>query len=413
MAQPEATLSQVQAELAALRGIASTQPHDPGRTIAALRAVAARLSEPADALSARLLGELQAQTGLTAPMITWGLRTSLTSLQNAPLEAMVSQLPTATAPAELIGVILAGNVFVAALRALCLPLLAGACVIAKAASREDAFARAIAEALRDADRDVGARLSVVQFPREAHEATSALCHAVDALSIYGDDTTVHALEARARPGCRILAHGHGISAAFVQRSQLMAADDAQRAAAALALDVAAYDQHGCLSPQFAYVEEGGAVTPQAFAQLLAHALTAQLPAATPTLEERAARLQWQAAAAVRGEVFAHADHVVSFEHTLEPRPSPGGRLIAVHSCTGLASLRENLAPLSAHLKLLGVAATPAERASASELLRRDTSIDVCALGEMQTPPFDAQADGRKPFAGLLPQAPPEHPLKRR
>jgi len=309
-------------------------------------------------------------------------------------------------PSELIGVVLAGNVFVAALRALCLPLLAGACVIAKAASREDAFARAIAQALCDQDAEIGARLSVLQFPREAQHATRALCQGVDALSVYGDDASVSGLAALTRPGCRIIAHGHGISAAYVRRSQLMAADDARRAADALALDVAAYDQHGCLSPQFACVETGGKFTPRAFAELLARealpALALQLPAAEPNLTERGARLQWQAAAAVRGEVYAAAEHVVSFEHALPPRPSPGGRLIAIHSCSDPADLQRMLAPVRDHLKLLGIAATPEERAQLHELMRRETPTDVCPLGEMQTPSFDALADGRAPFYGLMP-----------
>ena len=32
---------------------------------------------------------------------------------------------------------------------------------------------------------------------------------------------------------------------------------------------------------------------------------------------------------------------------------------------------------------------------------RHTPADVCPLGEMQTPRFDAQADGRPPFEGLV------------
>ena len=395
------------AQLAALREHAAASSCSPERTIAALRGMAARLADPADALSAALRRELHAATGLTLPMIEWGLSTSLASLQRAELEALVQPLPAAP-NRELIGVVLAGNVFVAALRALCLPLLAGAHVIAKAASREDAFPRAIARALADADAEVGARLAVLQFSREDAASTRALCQAVDALSIYGDDDAVRALGALTRPGSRVLAHGHGISAAYVSASQLTAADDAGRAAAALALDVAAYDQHGCLSPQFVWVEAGSAVTPHAFAELLARealpAVQRLLPAAEPTLAERAARLQWQASAAVRGEVYATPEHVVSYEAELPPRPSPGGRLIAVHSCAGAPALHAALAPFADHLKLVGVAATREERAQLREQLRAHGTADACQLGEMQTPAFDALADGCAALAGLTPES---------
>ena len=49
-------------------------------------------------------------------------------------------------------------------------------------------------------------------------------------------------------------------------------DSVDALAAAFALDVAAYDQRGCLSPQVLYVQENGWVSPQRFAERLHHAL---------------------------------------------------------------------------------------------------------------------------------------------
>lgn len=374
---------------------------ESARVIAALRKAALILSHAREPVALALRRELQRETGLSMPMIEWGLVTSLASMRHAPLAELASTVP-ADAPPELIGVVLAGNVFVAAVRGLALPLLAGARVIAKCASGEGAFARAFQAALKQADPQVGARLAVVEFPRGDALATDALCTSVDVLSVYGSDETVEQLRQRCT-SARVVAHGHGLSAAYVARGALSSPEEAARTAERIALDISAYDQHGCLSPHFVLVQPGGALQPQAFAQLLAAeampALAELLPPAQPSLHERAQHMQWQAAAAVRGELYVHDTHAVSFEQP-PLRPSPGGRQIAVYACADLAALREQLEPFASHLKCLGVAGTKAERAAVRELLQAFCSAQVCRSGEMQAPPFDAWADGAAPLAGL-------------
>jgi hypothetical protein len=152
------------------------------------------------------------------------------------------------------------------------------------------------------------------------------------------------------------------------------------------------------------VEEGAAIGPQAFAELLAEralpAMAKLLPPAEPSLHERAARMQWQAAAAVRGELYAHPSHAVSFEPG-PARPSPGGRLVSVYGVRDHAELREQLAPYAAHLKCVGVAGNKQERAAVAYLLSRFCQASVCMSGEMQTPAFDAWADGSPPLTGLF------------
>lgn len=492
MSAPEPSRAQeVQAAIAALRGAARSvadRRSDAPRVIDALRAAALILSDTRHPVALDLRRELQEETGLSMAMIEWGLVTSLSSVRHAPLAELTSTIP-AEAPREVIGVVLAGNVFVAAVRGLALPLLAGAHVIAKTASGEGAFARAFRAALTEADPGIRARLTVVEFSRDDEAATRALCTGVDALSVYGSDETVEQLRrlcaspaghdegqsssthgptafasdvtrddhrhaqaapirqraaeeawtttatnvaakpASQRPSLddarksrqdiatsrleasrsasvspRVIAHGHGLSAAYVARSALSSPEQAARAAERVALDISAYDQHGCLSPHFVLVEPGGAVEPRAFAQLLAAealpALAQLLPPAEPTLPEQAEHMQWQATAAIRGELYAHATHAVSYEE-LPVRPSPGGRRISVYACADHQQLREQLEPFAKHLKLLGVAGSKTERTAVATLLQRFCSAQVCRSGEMQSPPFDAWADGAPPLTGLF------------
>ena len=405
----------VRAAIAALRSAAAGSGKDPARVIAALQKAALILSDAREPIAIELRRALQQETGLSMPMIEWGLLTSLSSLRHAPLTELADTIPR-DAPREVIGVVLAGNVFVAAVRGLAMPLLTGAHVIAKTSTREGAFARAFRDALEQADPTVAARLAVVHFTREDEQATRALCTGVDALSVYGSDETVEQLRRvcedtrpraalteriTARRPPRIIAHGHGLSAAYVARSALSSKEEAARTAERVALDISAYDQQGCLSPHFVLVEPGGAIDPHAFAQLLAAealpALAQLLPAAEPTLHEQAERLQWQAAAAIRGELYVHATHAVSFEEA-PLRPSPGGRQVSVYACT---NLQELLAPFALHLKCIGVAGTKAERAAITDLVQRFCSAQTCRSGEMQSPRFDAWADGAPPLAGLF------------
>ena len=401
MSAPEHTATaQVRAAIAAL----GREPAwiDPSSVIGALHQAALLLSDARDPLARDLRHALHRETGLSLAMIEWGLLTSLSSMRHAPLAELAGFVPAA-APRELIGVVLAGNVFVAALRGLALPLLAGARVIAKTASREGAFAHALHAALARTEPAVAARLSIVEFGREDHEATEWLCTSVDALSVYGSDETVAELRAR-WPSTRVIAHGHGLSAGYVAQSALSSAEQAARTAERVALDICAYDQHGCLSPHFVLVEPGGALDPRAFAQLLAAeslpALAQLLPAGAPALQEQADQLQWRATAAVRGELFASADHSVSCEPS-PLRPSPGGRQIGVYACAGPNQLRELLEPFGRHLKCVGVAGSKAERAVVAAELRGFSTAQVCRSGEMQSPPFDAWADGAPPLAGFV------------
>jgi hypothetical protein len=407
MPGPEQSASAtVTAELARLRDSAAHSAahsgNEPERVIAALQRAALLLSDMQAPVALTLRRELHAETGLSAPMIEWGLLTSLTSLRHAPLRELHANLPTDRAR-EVIGVVLSGNVFVAALRALCLPLLVGAHVIAKTASGDGAFARALQAALHAADPEVGARLSVLAFSRQDTAAIQALCQGVDALSVYGDDETVAQLRQRLPKQARLIAHGHGVSAAFVTKQQLPTREQASRVAERVALDISAYDQHGCLSPQLVCVESGAAISPQSFAQLLAAeampALAKLLPPAEPTLEERGARMQWEAAAAVRGELYAQPSHAISFEPA-PARPSPGGRLVSVYAVRDHAELRDVLSPFAEHLKCVGVAGNKAERAAVAYLLGKFCQASVCMSGEMQTPAFEAWADGAPPLAGL-------------
>jgi hypothetical protein len=392
-----------------LRSRAGSADDDLDRVIDALCAVSNQLIRGQAPLARALRHDLAESTQLHPAMVEWGLSSTLGSVQPAVLRrlaVLARNAPNAlAAPHRLVAVVLAGNVFSAAVRALFLPLLAGANVIAKAAKHDDVLPRMIKRLLDDMDPAIGQRLAVVQFSRHDTAATAALLAHADAVSAYGDDSTLRHLAGQVPAGARFIPHGHGISAVYIGQEQLCSAAKARDIADRVALDVAAYDQHGCLSPHTVFVEAGAATDARSFARLLAHEslplLAELLPRGEQSSAQHAAGLQWCAVAAARGELFASPEHAVSFEHDLSARPSPGGRMISVHSCAGPDALRRKLEAFGPQLKSLGVAGPHAERVRIATSLRTVSTARVCRVGEMQTPPFDAYADGRPPLEGLF------------
>jgi len=207
-----------------LRTLARRSNDDTDRVVSALCTAAARLSNDRSSLASALRRDLVESTRLSPAMVEWGLTTTLNTVQPALLRelALVTRATTHCQPIahRLVAVVLAGNLFSAAVRALFLPLLAGANVIAKAAHHDAALPSALKRALDEVDHEIGERLEIVQFGREDGAATTALLAHADAVSAYGDDSTLRTLSGQMRSSTRLIAHGHGVSAVYIAREQL-------------------------------------------------------------------------------------------------------------------------------------------------------------------------------------------------
>ncbi len=390
------------------------------RIVRALCAAALRLRGN-DKLAVATRQQLVRTTGLHPAMVEWGLVTTLASVEPeallelaAPLWAAPHAAPAQPArqlPAQLVSVVLAGNVFTTCVRALFLPLLTGAPVLAKASTHDPVLAGALARALIAADHQVGRHLALLQFDRTHEPALRALVAEADVVSVYGSDATAQAVSALAG-AARVVAHGHGISAAYVAGESLDTPTSVRDSARKLALDLCAYDQLGCLSPHFVYVQAGAAADADAFARVLCEQALQETQALLPRgqidLAAQAAELQWRGSAGALGKLYLGHGRAVSVEQGA-PRPSPGYRNIAVHPCAGPSELVHALAPLLPQLKCVGVAGSTQLRVqlAAATLTATSTSTPqplFCRLGEMQTPSFDTPSDGRPALYGLTTRA---------
>lgn len=376
----------------------------------AIGRAAARLADADDALGAEARVTSVAATEHSAAMVDWALRTTLVpDTTDALLALLEAWRPRARGlvarPASLAAIVLAGNVFTAGFRAIALPLLAGAPVLVKAASSDDTFPRLFARALSAVDERVGAALGVTTFGRADDALERAMLASADSVSVYGSDATLRAIRSKLAPSVAFAGHGHGVGAAYIPFTALESRESAVEAARQLALDVAAYDQRGCLSVQVVFVARFGRVVPREFARILAEdalaALARSLPRGALPVETGALQLQWRGLGAVRGELFEGDGFAVAYESDGPLRFGPGYRNVLVLECGDARELAQRLAPLGVHLKALGVAGDAAQRAEVARALAGALAPRISEVGAMQTPGLAGPADGVDPFAPFV------------
>ncbi|MEY4510822.1 MAG: hypothetical protein RLZZ450_2944 [Pseudomonadota bacterium] len=386
----------------------------PERRARWLASAFAHLSRADSELGREARSVLATGSGLSEPMVEWALDSALSPLTFDVLREL-EQSPRPphpqalrARPGRLCVIVLAGNVVTGAARAVGLPLLFGWPVLAKASSGDDTLARLLEAALAESDPELGDAYRVVTYAAGREELNVALFEQADVVAVYGSDHTVHSIRAQLGATVGFIPHGHGLGVAFIARGALAARETAQLAARGLALDVAAYDQRGCLSPHVAWVERGGLISPSHFAELV-HAelslLRTTLPRGVLPIDAASAQLSWRGVGAMRGTLLEGDGFAVSFEDAGPLRVSPGYRNLQVIALDAAEQLPDKLAPLGVHLKCLGfVGASATHR---DELVRLAGALPtrvaprVCTVGQMQRPPVHALHDGLAPWDGLL------------
>lgn len=345
---------------------------------------------------------LPASTDLSLPMVAWAIATTFERAGARELEEAARCVQpregTIAAPPRLAVLVLAGNVFTACVQPITFALLSRAPVLVKASSRDDVLPRLFHAALAEADPAIADACAVVSFAGGTPALEATMLSRADVVSAYGSDATLTAIRARIGASTTFVGHGSGLGAGYV--SAIADEASAREIASAFALDVAAYDQRGCLSPHAIWVERGGAIEAPAFAELLSEALgerERELPRGALTPEAAAAQLQWRGVAAARGRLFEGDGWAVSYEATSALRISPGWRNVLVLDAADRAAFAEAVLPLGAHLKVIGATG---DRLAIARALSAPLCPRICAPGMMQRPSLLSLADGLPPWHGL-------------
>jgi hypothetical protein len=374
-----------------------------------------------------------AATGFTSPTLARGLDSFFKQLTPEAFHALLEQdlghghrldqmvsgqaergssrAAIATAP-ELLVHIAAGNLPSPTLSAMVLGLLVRSAQFVKCASGTSLLPRLFAHSLYEVEPKLGACLEVAEWRGGNADLEKAVFDEADCVTATGRDETLAAIRQRLPAKVRFVGYGHRVSFAYVAGGELTGLN-ARKVAGQAAADVAAWNQQGCLSPHVIYVEDGGAVPPAQFAEMLAEELDRREEA------EPRGELPVQAAAAIasrRSFYEVRAAHSPDTRHwcsrnstawtvvyEADPRfqLSCLNRFVYVKGVKEMAEALQNAESVRGQVSTVGLAAPEDKALGLATELAHWGATRVCPIGQMQEPPLAWRHDGRPALGDLV------------
>lgn len=292
-------------------------------------------------------------------------------------------------------VVLPGNIVGPAIHSAFCAATTGSRAILKSATSERVLASIVARQFERLGPPLAGSVEARYWPGGDSAVEAPLFEGLSGIIVFGSDATVDDVRARApQLPCRAYGDSHSIGV-------VMAPADVTRAARAAARDICMFDQAGCMSPQTIYLQGD-----ESRALLFAQALFAAMSVTAGTLPQVRAGSEEAAAVAARIRDLAvtvqtpkthgldtlivgpKRDGAPDFVIAVEPFGSPSihgsGRIVSVKPFDDPTMLKRALAEHRGELDTVGVAGeiTPALQTAFGERFKR-----LCALGEMQRPPF--------------------------
>lgn len=325
-------------------------------------------------------------------------------------EAGCSRSAMAVGPEFLVH-ITAGNLPNPTLMSMTLGLLTRSAQFVKCASGASFLPRLFAHSIYDADRKLGACLELAEWRGGQAALEEVLFAEADCVTGTGGDETLAAIRTRLPIHTRFLGYGHRVSFGYVA-SDVLSETNGHMVAAAAAEDVVAWNQLGCLSPHVIYVQSGGVVSPEQFAESLAEELEKR-EAAEPRGELSVA--SGATIAARRGIYEVRAAHspetrlwqskgstawTVVFEADPRFQASCLHRFVYVKPAKDLMEVLHNADAVRGKVSTVGLAAADSAVELARQLARWGATR-VCPLGQMQNPPLTWRHDGRPSLGDLV------------
>jgi hypothetical protein len=372
-------------------------------------------------------------TGFSAATLARGLDTFFQQLNGENLEALIThdlghaqRLDAMVAAAaeqkanrasmaigpELMVHIAAGNIPNPAFMSIVLGVLTRSAQIVKCASGASFLPRMFAHSIYDADPKLGACLEVAEWRGGSEELENAIFNEADCVTVTGCDETIAALRTRILAKTRVLNYGQRVSFGYIT-AEALSGFNAKKVIANAATDVIAWDQLGCLSPHVIYVEHGGGLSAEQFAEKLAEELSQR------ELVEPRGHLSPEDAAAIASKRSFYKVRAanspdtglwcsenstawtVVYEADARFQLSSLHRFIYVKGVTHLTDLLHGAEAVRGKVSTVGLAA-PEERAQEiSTRLARWGVTRICPLGQMQNPPLTWRHDGRPSLGDLI------------
>jgi len=358
---------------------------------------------------ARAAPAIAAAAGFSPTMVRHALPAMIAPLGGAALQALAAEADVkldSDRPRVTLQ-ILPSNVPGLAAIATALSLICRSATLLKPGRRDCVFTRLWVESLAAIDADLAACVAVAYWPGGDRDREDAALAEADLVIASGGDDAIAALRPRGRG--RFAAYGSRLSIAAIAAECRQSSHALRAAARGVALDVAVWDQRGCLSPRLCFVE-GDLESARAVAAAIGEGLRdlgEHLPPGTMSTEEILAvrrfrdAAEWADPTGGRMSDFFFADDLgagsVVVDAGAPPQPAPTHRCLRVIPVASIESMLRVLEPLRGALEGVGLAAAGRFSALAAQLRAFGIPL-VAAAGELQRPPLDWRHGGRSRIA---------------
>lgn len=291
-------------------------------------------------------------------------------------------------------------------------LLARSAQFIKCASGTSYLPRLFIHSLYEADSKLGACLEIAEWRGGDADLENALFAEADCLTATGSDETLAAIRSRLPNKVRFIGYGHKVSFGYISHESL-AGVAGRKIIAQAVRDVVAWNQMGCLSPHVFYVEAGGKVTPEHFAQMLAEELEAmesKHPRGPVEKEESAAIAYRRSfyevrAAASENTRMWQSPHSTAWTVVFDNDPrfmvSCLNRFIHIKAVSNVDEALRGADSVHGKVSTVGLAATGTKAQQIAQQFARWGVTRICPIGQMQNPPLTWRHDGRPALGDLV------------
>lgn len=321
-----------------------------------------------------------------------------------PAEARQQRSAVVHAPL-LLAHITSGNIPVPALQSIVFGLLLRSAQFVKCARGAAFLPRLFAHSLYEADPKAAACLEVAEWAGGNAKLEEPLFSAADCVTATGSDEMLADVHRRLPRRTRFAGYGHRVSFGYVARESL-AGYGMKKIVARAVEDVIAWNQLGCLSPHVFFVESGGAMSPEGFAESLAAELArveeeeprGEVPVAIAAgIASRRDVFRLRAAASDETRLWCSEGSTawtVVFEADARFQISCLHRFVHVKAVNDIADALHHADAVRDHVSTVGLAAPDDRAAEIARALAGWGATRVCPLGRMQHPPLTWRHDGR-------------------
>jgi len=374
-----------------------------------------RFRDPASSPRRELENALPEATGFSKALVLEGLERGFAPWSDSAFRDLIASEcgPLASLDArnfrtrltgfEVTAVSLAGTIPMPTLLAMILPLALRSAVWVKCSRHDPVTAPLVAATLGALDPELGKCVAIF---RDGHDQWPALLRRfeVPCVVAYGADPTIASISDALAPHQRFVGYGHRFSLAFLG-DEALGPNQASEVLERVALDIALWDQLGCLSPVGIYVLSSDPRALQRVGEVLATALAAaerRWPRGQITLETAAAIREARGEAEARSladrRVILHQSHDTAWTVVCEAdavlRSVPLHRFVRIYPLESILRLARSLRSVAPNLACAACEGLgEAQPATIRTLLELGVSR-ICRPGQMQAPPLSWHHDNQ-------------------